>query len=166
MMGNAINPNGTKGKQSPSWAFWNRFYIPCPNGEQYLARLRVFDTPWFGVYLHDIFEPDADRDPHNHPWPFISIVLRGSYEEQVHPEPNGRRSWFVKKHHRRFSAHRMGTVSAHRITYAAPRLKTLIIRGKRTGGWGFFTQGGYVPWQEYMNEAKWQANHPGGVQSS
>jgi hypothetical protein len=156
-MGNGVpvNPNGTKGKQSPSWAFWQRFMIPCLNGEDYLFRLRIFDTPWFGVYLHDIFEPDGDRDPHNHPWSFVSIVLRGRYEEIVYPQPDqiAHRDYaptYVVKKHGRCSMHRMDGEAAHRITYAAPGLKTLIIRGPRKPkGWGFFTRNGYVPWQDY-----------------
>jgi hypothetical protein len=149
-MNKTVNPNGTQGKQSPRWAFWQRFMIPCLNGEDYLFRLRILDTPWFGIYLHDIFEPDGDRDPHNHPWSFISIVLRGRYVEKVYPDPSGERDTWVAKRHVRFSVHRMDANSAHRIIFAAPRLKTLIIRGKRTGGWGFFTRdSGYIPWQEY-----------------
>lgn len=155
-MGNGVptNDDGTKGKQSPNWAFWQRFMIPCENGEDYLFRLRILDTPWFGIYLHDIFEPDGDRDPHNHPWSFISIVLRGEYTEKVHDEPGQEMAVgpdrSVLKSHRRFSVHRMNTEFAHRIVYAAPRLKTLIIRGKRQPkGWGFFTKDGYVPWQDY-----------------
>jgi hypothetical protein len=105
--------------------------------------------------LHDIFEPDADRDPHNHPWSFISIVLRGRYEEKVHYEPEQEMSGVspahpITKKHGRFSIHRMDGEAAHRITYAAPGLKTLIIRGPRKPkGWGFFTRDGYVPWQKY-----------------
>lgn len=156
-MGNGVpvNPNGTKGKQSPKWAFWQRFMIPCLNGEDYLFRLRIFDTPWLGVYLHDIFEPDGDRDPHNHPWPFISIVLRGGYVEVVHEEPEQEMSGVspanpIMKVHKRFSVHRMGGDNAHRIIKAQPGLKTLIIRGRRLPkGWGFFTREGYVPWQDY-----------------
>jgi hypothetical protein len=153
-MGNGENANGTKGKQSPSWAFWQRFLIPCENGERYLARLRIIDTPWFGIYLHDIFEPDGDRDPHNHPWSFLSFVVRGSYTEKVHHEPEQEMAGVcpemsVLQHHNRFSVHRMDTKAAHRIVFASPRLKTLIIRGKRQGGWGFFTREGYVPWQHY-----------------
>ncbi len=152
--GEPVNKNGTEGKQSPRWAFWQRFLIPCENGEQYLARLRIIDTPWFGIYLHDIFEPDGNRDPHNHPWSFISIVLRGGYVEVVLDEPGQERTVGPErptiKVHKRFSVHRMDADSAHRIITAKPRLKTLIIRGRRNPkGWGFFTYDGYVPWQEY-----------------
>lgn len=139
------------GRRSPRWAFWSRMLIPCQNGEQYLARLRIIQTPWFGVYLHDIYEPDGDRDPHNHPWSFISIVLRGSYAERVYNDPVNKRQHWIPRRHRRFSAHCMGRVSAHRIIYAEPGLKTLILTGARhSDGWGFFKEdGSYIPWQKY-----------------
>lgn len=138
------------GKPSPRWAFFSRYFIPCHGGEQYLTRLRIVDTPWFGIYLHDIFHPDDGRNPHDHPWPFLSIVLRGEYTEKVYPYPeNGRPGNWGEKTHKRFSIHRMGTSGAHRIVHASPRLKTLIIRGKRRPGWGFYTEKGYIPWQEY-----------------
>ena len=147
----------TKGTPSPRWAVWARFLIRCKSGEPYLARLRLIQTPLFGVYLHDIFEPD-DGDPHNHPWSFVSIVLRGAYTEYVYLDPLGEPRRLVSKRHGRWSAHAMGRKAAHRIVAADPKLKTLILTGPRSSsGWGFFeprplSSGGgrrYVPWQEY-----------------
>lgn len=145
------------GQRSPRWAFWDKMIIPCGDGEEYLARLRLVQTPWFGIFLHDIYEPDADRDPHNHPWPFISILLRGSYTERVYPLPGDMnpRMWrYFRTHkHRRFSAHRMGRKSAHRITHLRGKVKTLIFTGKRAPeGWGFFIDGVYFPWQDYERD--------------
>lgn len=138
------------GQRSPRWALWARMTIPCENGLVYLARLRIIQTPWFGIYVHDIYEPDADRHPHNHPWSFISIVLRGEYMEMVYDEPTKTPLWHSAcNHHKRFSIHKMGRKSAHRIIYAGPRLKTLILVGPRRSNWGFFTEDGYKPWQEY-----------------
>lgn len=138
-----------EGQRSPRWALWRTLTIPCENGLVYLVRLRIIQTPWFGIYLHDIHEPDADRDPHNHPWSFVSIVLRGDYIEYVFPEPLSDLSKPLVKLHRRFSMHRMGRTSAHRIVGCGPRLRTLILVGPRRNNWGFFTENGYVPWQEY-----------------
>lgn len=139
----------TQGQRSPRWAFWAKMLIPCQNGIPYLFRLRIIQTPLFGVYLHDIYEPDGDRDSHNHPWSFVSIVLRGSYVERVYSDPE-HSDEYVEKTHTRFSAHRMGKTEAHRIIYAAPGLKTLILVGRRDSkGWGFFVDRRYVPWQEY-----------------
>jgi len=140
-----------RGRRSPMWALWSRMSIPCKGGILYLVRLRVVATPLFGIYLHDIHEDDGDRDPHNHPWSFISIVLRGSYMEKVYPEPSSRRNHYVAKTHKRFSAHKMGQVEAHRIVACDPGLKTLILVGRRNhAGWGFFeSDGAFVGWQEY-----------------
>lgn len=142
------------GQRSPRWAFMQRMTIPCESGEIYLARLRIVQTPWFGVYLHDINEPDADRDPHDHPWTFYSLVLRGSYTEELHPYPHVDNTVIRPQTWRRWSLHRMGRETAHRITYAAPGLRTLIFTGPRRRNWGFYTQpwGGFVSWQDYERE--------------
>jgi hypothetical protein len=154
-----------QGKRSPRWAIWQRMTIPCKDGLTYLVRLRVLQTPWFGIYLHDIHEDDGDRDPHNHPWSFLSVVLRGYYTERVYPDPLGRRQDYTLKTHRRLSVHRMGRESAHRIVDAAPGLKTLILTGPRKATWGFFREvvkhdidhgydvvGEFVDWQDYERQ--------------
>jgi hypothetical protein len=124
--------------------------IPCQDGLVYLVRLRIIQTPWFGVYLHDIYEPDADREPHNHPWPFLSFILRGFYTERFYPQPYADLEEWRDRTWKRFTWHRMDRDSAHRIVEAAPGLKTLIICGRRhASGWGFYTDDGYVPWHEH-----------------
>lgn len=137
------------GQRSPRWAFMQKMTIPCENGLVYLARLRIVQTPWFAVYLHDIYEPDGDRDPHDHPWTFWSFVLRGGYTEALHPFPHVDSSFSTPNVWKRFTLHRMGQESAHRITEIQPGLKTLIFTGPRTRNWGFHTEDGFVPWQQY-----------------
>ncbi len=81
---------------------------------------------------------------------FVSIVLRGRYTEQVYDDPTGSRDSYRERLHKRFSVHRMGRMSAHRIVYASPRLKTLILVGPRRGTWGFYlADGSFVPWDDY-----------------
>lgn len=149
--------NVVVGKRSPRWAFMSKLRIPCSGGLVYLVRLRIIDTPWFGVYLHDIREPDHDYDPHDHPWPFTSIILWGGYTERVydlyHRFPDPEKSmcsergadltWGL------FSRHKMGQWSAHRITSVKPHSVSLILRGKRNGSWGFHTDEGWVEWDVY-----------------
>ena len=146
------DPAKVQGKRSPRWAVWARMTIPCKDGTDYLVRLRVVQTPWFGLYLHDIHEDDGDRAPHNHPFAFISFVARGSYVERVYLNPLSRPDDFVERRHRRFSFHRMGSSSAHRIVQAAPGLKTLIFVGPRRATWGFFERGEFIDWADYERE--------------
>lgn len=76
--------NGHK-NNSPQWAFLEGFEIPDLNNPDvmYLARIRVVQTPWFGVYVHRIGSPDSRKILHSHPWAFLSILLRGSYTEMI-----------------------------------------------------------------------------------
>jgi hypothetical protein len=48
---------------SSKWVFFQRSDIPSKINKEdvYLRRLRVVQTPWFGVYLHWIYESDNDR---------------------------------------------------------------------------------------------------------
>lgn len=138
------------GPRSPNWALFRKMVIPCNDGEIYLIRYRLVDTPWFGVYLHDIRKEDQDYDPHDHPWVFWSFILRGFYGEVW---------WRVKEGHaisgmhasswRRWSLHKMTQDKAHKIHYAEPGTWSLIVRGRRNQSWGFYTQDGLVDWRDY-----------------
>jgi len=129
-----------------------RMTIPCFDGTDYLVRLRVVQTPWFGIYLHDIHKDDGDRAPHNHPWSFLSFVVRGNYTEWLYPEPLSRPEHYVEQTHGRWTVHRMGRIAAHRIVEAAPGLKTLIVTGPRQASWGFFVGGKHIDWSDYERE--------------
>lgn len=155
------DPRKVTGQRSPRWGFNLKTTIPCKDGTDYLIRRRLIQTPLFGVYVHGIHEDDGNRDPHNHPWSFLSIVLRGEYRERYYADPIGARLSYVTKTHRRFSIHRMGRKAAHRIVYAAPGLKTLILVGPRKESWGFFREkkdrslvvgGTFVDWKDYERE--------------
>ena len=137
-----------EGTRSPRWAFMKKMLIPCRDGIPYLFRIRIVQTPWAAIYLHDIYQPDTDADPHDHPFSFVSIILRGWYTEKYYPNKNnlGLRGF---KTHGRFSVHRMPRNAAHRIIEADPKLKTLVLVGPRRGTWGFYTPERFVPWNEY-----------------
>jgi hypothetical protein len=142
-----------KGKRSPRWALNERMVIPCEDGSDYLIRRRLIQTPLFGVYVHQLLGPDKE-DPHDHPWSFVSVVLRGGYTEDFYPFPHLAAArvvpFFRRQEWRRGSAHRMGTATAHRITHVLPGTVSLIFVGRRKREWGFFPAGGgWVPWKEY-----------------
>jgi hypothetical protein len=134
--------------RSPRWAFMQHLTIPDAHGEAYLHRLRIVNTPWFGINLHDIHLPDTDKDPHDHPWNFVSVVLRGGYGETLYTYDTVRS--VRSKVWRRGSIHRMRTRSFHHIHKVEPGTRTLVFTGKRSKAWGFQTRTGFVPWQEYM----------------
>jgi hypothetical protein len=68
---------------SVRWAFMERFEIPDLDHPErnYLTRLRIIQTPLFALYLHRMDGPDSRVTLHDHPWPFLSVILRGGYDE-------------------------------------------------------------------------------------
>lgn len=70
--------------RSPRWAFMERFEVPDYDEPErnYLTRWRLIQTPWFAIYLHRMDGPDPRPTLHDHPWPFVSFVLRGGYDER------------------------------------------------------------------------------------
>lgn len=137
--------------------WWRRLDLVGPAG-RFLVR-RGIDLRLFGIYLHHIEDRDPGLDLHDHPWPFISIVLTGGYTEEWTPardaplrarlaedaERNGvpssrgtTRTW------RRGSIHRMRLTDAHRIVSALPGTFTLVLRGRKSRRWGFYLPSGYV----------------------
>jgi hypothetical protein len=123
------------------WVLW-RWKIVSQN--TYITRLDIIRTPWFEIKVHWMAGPDPERDPHNHPWPFLSIILHGMYCERRHT------SWdtWTLHWHRWFNwSHDM--TKAHRIVAVAPKTTTLVITGRRRQEWGFQTKEGFVPWHAY-----------------
>jgi hypothetical protein len=129
------------------WALFKRFDISDSRGV-YLRRWRLIQTPLFSIYLHRIFMEDADRAPHDHPWNFWSLVLRGGYIERVlRPGTLTEYSGI----HTRWSVHRMSTALAHRIDYVYPGTLTLVVTGPRVREWYFWTPDGPVLWSDWKD---------------
>lgn len=142
-----------KDPASPNWAFLSKFEV-WHDGQLYLRRWRIFECPWFGIYIHNIKRPDRDRDLHDHPWPFISFVLKGAYVEEVP----------CKKHNQKIYScpteinfvewcNLKRATDSHRIKSTFDEgVWTLVLRGRRQRVWGFHTKDGWKPWHEYLDE--------------
>jgi len=69
--------------RSPYWAFMQKFEVPDYDHPErnYLTRWRLIQTPWFGIYVHKLEGPDPRATLHDHPWSFVSFILKGGYHE-------------------------------------------------------------------------------------
>lgn len=124
----------------------------CPT---YLYRWTLFQPRrprwlWrgFGVYLHKFVGDDWSRDLHDHPKRFISIGLWGEYVEWTPRALAGRgyRAPWI----RTFPASHI-----HRITLAPHRRPcwTLVIVLRHVREWGFWHEGEFIHWKEYVRGA-------------
>lgn len=106
--------------------------------------------------VHHILRSDDGRDPHDHPWSFVSIVLRGRYVETQYDERGEMRCRVVRK---------AGSIafrpagSWHRIDLLEGETAwTLFITGRYQHGWGFNVGGVKVPYREYLEAKREGAN--------
>lgn len=138
------------------WLFW-RWKTVSHN--TYITRLDVLRTPWFEVKLHFMHGPDPERDPHDHPWPFLSLILRGQYVESRHlsweGSYNNGQLIGVAQHSSVHVHHWFNWMpdpeQAHRITWCAPGTVTLVLALGRRREWGFHTRNGWVRWRDYKD---------------
>jgi len=123
--------------RSPRWGFMERFELPDYDDptRNYLTRLRVVQTPWFGVYLHRMDGPDPRPTLHDHPWPFVSFVLRGGYTERIaYGETDGVAVT-------RVNVKRAQDVHSITRLHRTPTW-TLMLVGRRRRVWGYLDQDG------------------------
>lgn len=114
--------------------------------------LRWFLIPrnrFFNIYLHKFLRSDDDRALHDHPWPWCSILLRGSYVEWSKPRAGSPLGYHVE----RFEE---GSIRCHGPRYAhrlvidrGSDCWTLFITGPRVRQWGFHCPKGWVHWKKF-----------------
>lgn len=131
----------------------------------YLTRLTLLRTPWFQVMLHWIHRPDLDGALHDHPWRFLSIILRGWYEEMV-GEPTLDKLGLLNLRTRVVSIFNYKSKrTAHEVTRVSKRgVLSLVITGPVEKSWGFYEISrppvhvfpgthrwcDYYPWREFL----------------
>ncbi len=123
----------------------------CPT---YLYRWTLLKRRNWSVYLHHFVGDDWSLDLHDHPKRFISIGLWGWYvEETPYPFPDSawarlgpvRKTWHAPWI-RSFSADYI-----HRLEVPSRNCWTLVIVLKATRPWGFWHEGKFIGWREYVD---------------
>lgn len=51
-------------------------------GEEF-TRYALWRTPWFNIYLHQLYAPMWHMECHDHPWGFIAVLIKNGYVERV-----------------------------------------------------------------------------------
>jgi hypothetical protein len=133
-----------KYKSGTAWCLWRWTDVDS----EYITRLHVVKTPWFAICLHWINKPDAEPYLHDHPVSFLSLILRGGYQERRC------RRWMYGYYEDRPMRRWCNLILAspddvHRIERVLPKTLTLVFMGPKTREWGFHTPDGWVHWKDY-----------------
>lgn len=118
-------------------------------GDDYLHRWYVIPrNRWFNVYLHEYHGSDDDRALHDHPWPSLSWLLRGTLGEIT--DPSG--DYPARVIHAGQWRFRRPTF-AHRLFLIRrePAPLTLFITGPKVRTWGFHCPQGWRPWRKFVD---------------
>ncbi len=125
------------------------------DGALYMGRWIVINTHWLHARIHHIATPDLDRDLHDHPANFVSVVLNGGYAEArpvtVNPCFEGDAELVEYTYRTAGSVVARRDVDRHRIEAVADNTWTLFIfLGGRRQWWGYYTPNGKVWWKHYL----------------
>ena len=136
----------------PYWDLFNNA------GKKYMARWWLFsfgptgkgDRTQWGCRLHHILLSDEDRHFHDHPWPSVSVILKGSYIEHTPKGAFTRGPGDVV-------VRRAGAL--HRLEVApGASVWSLFFFGAAAKSWGFQTEQGWVDRRAYK---AWCKGHDG-----
>lgn len=97
--------------------------------------------------VHRTMRSDHDRHRHDHPWHFVSIILATGYTEEIETNHGLVRQLarpgdvlFRHAHHR------------HRLELEpSADCWSLVFTAPKSHDWGFYTETGFVPWQQYKD---------------
>jgi len=139
----ALPPKQRRQYRSGSgWCFWRWSIVDT----DYIRRLHIIKTPLFAVCLHWIRSADPEPYLHDHPVSFLSIILRGGYNEARGMDTARQ---FIRRYYRRRWFNFIRASTLHRITLVQPGTLTLALMGPKTREWGFYTRPGWVYWRDY-----------------
>lgn len=108
---------------------------------------------FFNLYLHKFMRDDNDQALHDHPWWFVSLMLKGGYFEIV-PHWDGVSNKVLSR--------RAGSVAfrpathRHRVVlFTSPAgtrqpCWTIVATGRAKRSWGFWCPKGFVPWKQFV----------------
>ena len=120
-------------------------------GKLHFRRWRVIDTAQWRFFVHEIYEADADKHRHNHPWDFTSWVIWGGYVEQTEDgEHVVLRGTVNRKSRDKFH-------KVLRLIRGGPSISLFVARGDYVP-WGYMTEQGFVLKDEYTrlkHEGHW-----------
>lgn len=127
----------------------------CIEGEPYLRRWILY-LAGYTLRLHKFYRGDDDRAPHDHPWWFVTIPLRGYYESVV------RGSVQMVQWVRPFWPHFRPAKYRHIVLgttfYRHPKPRwvtwrpvyTIVITGRKQRSWGFWPGNEtFVHWRQW-----------------
>lgn len=111
----------------------------CP-----MMRRWVFEVPWFSIRLHNFLRSDDMRHLHDHPWWFVTLILRGSYYDITEIDGERYASDRLKPGSIRFRP------ANHAHAVSTKGCWSIVVTGPINRRWGFWDRGIFRPVSDYF----------------
>lgn len=138
---------------------WNWFKTLCSGRPHFIIggpespyMLRWYLLPRnrrLNIYLHKFLRDDDDRALHDHPWWFISFLIKGGYMEKTVAGLKFRRRWSWAY---RRAEHRHRVILFNDAAGKPVPAWTIVMTGRKSRTWGFWCPKGFVPWYEFVDD--------------
>lgn len=116
-----------------------------PQKDPLLIRYILFRVAKFGIYVHHLLRSDYDRSLHDHPFAFLSILVKGEYIEHHDQTIDGSETAVLRP---RWSVMLRPAEWRHRLELPAPAW-SLVFVGPRVRRWGFFVDKRWCWWRQH-----------------
>lgn len=113
----------------------------CPYAERWMLDFHLFT-----IRVHHFMRSDDARAHHDHPWWFLTLVLRGGYTDR---SPQG------DDHLSRGSVRFRSAEHRHTVQVDPGGVWTLVLTGRKVRRWGFWVKGG----TKFMKSNKYFLTH-------
>lgn len=156
------------------WLIEHAKKTPYFHLEGYMERFWVIKPRWWlpiASRIHHILRSDSDKHLHDHPWYYLTIILRGGYWEVTFADPlkdYGYRynlfqgedgQWYKKRWYGPGSVIIRKPNSWHRlIVNEGETAWTWFTTSKKVQEWGFKTPQGKIHWRQYLKPMLFKNN--------
>ena len=109
----------------------------------HFRRWRIFSSKYFNIFIHGIYKEDNDSHLHNHPWNLLTIVLYGSYIEELENEVLYKRTFLNFGYRNRNKYHKINTLLSKKVYTLA------FTFGERNDDWGYNVNNEHIIFNQY-----------------
>lgn len=133
-------------------------------GNPFLVRISIFEVLGYALKLHIFLRSDRDRELHDHPWSFWTLVLGGGYRE-IYEDRDGvvrelqRKPWSLAfrraewKHRVELHTEEIDLGVSGRHSFFIPSLTLVLVCPKRRM-WGFWRGKVFIPWRNFKSDQR------------
>lgn len=111
--------------------------IKSKDGVLHFRRWAILQTKFLSIYIHGIYKEDNDKHLHNHPWNILTIILKGSYIEQL-LDTEVKRKFLHVGFRNRYQYHKIKELLSDKVFTLA------FVFGKRNNKWGYAVDDNHI----------------------